>query len=113
MGWGSGRPLHRKGWGGEPFKSPDAVSRRGVQVYSGMLGAQGRTMVNAVPTMGQILAEFAPAYLAHVTPIESRFLADRHRDLEGQLGHIEDRNTRSIVAAMLLAGSTLGPFTKA
>ena len=81
-------------------------------MFSGMLGATGRTMVNAVPTMGQILAEFAPAYLAQVTPVESRFLADRHRAMEQQLGHIEDRNTKAIVAAMLLAGSTMGPFSK-
>ena len=81
-------------------------------MFSGMLGATGRTMVNAVPTMGQILAEFAPACLAHVTPVESQFLADRHRAVEQRLGHIEDRNTRAIVAAMLLAGSSMGPFTK-
>ena len=81
-------------------------------MFSGLLGATGRTMVNAVPTMGQILAEFAPAYLAHVTPVESQLLGDRHRAMEQQLGHIEDRNTRAIVAAMLLAGSTMGPFAK-
>jgi hypothetical protein len=81
-------------------------------MFSGMLGASGRTMVNAVPTMGQILAEFAPAYLAHVSPVESQFLADRHKALEQRLLHVEDRNTRAVVAAMLLSGSSLGPFAK-
>jgi len=72
----------------------------------------GRQLVNAVPTIGQILREFAPAYLSHISPIESQLLADRHRMMEAQLGHVEDRNTRAIVAPMLLSGSIVGPFTK-
>ncbi len=81
-------------------------------MFRGMLGASGRTMVNEVPTMGQIMAEFAPAYLTHITPVESQLLADRHKALEERLVHVEDRNTRAIVAAMLLSGSSLGPFAK-
>jgi hypothetical protein len=44
--------------------------------------------------------------------VESQFLADRHKALEQRLLHVEDRNTRAIVAAMLLSGSSLGPFAK-
>ncbi len=77
-----------------------------------MFGAMGRAMVGAVPTVGEILGEYAPAYLTHVSPVQSRFLADQHRMLEQELGHVEDRNTRAIVAAMLLAGSSIGPYAK-
>ena len=35
-----------------------------------------------------------------------------HKALEERLVHVEDRNTRAIVAAMLLSGSSLGPFAK-
>ncbi len=69
-------------------------------------------MVGAVPTVGEVLREYAPAYLAHVSPVQSQFLADQHKMLDQLLVHIEDRNTRAVVAAMLLAGSSVGPYAK-
>jgi len=81
-------------------------------LFSSMFGAMGRAMIGAVPTVGEVLREYAPAYLTHVSPIQSQFLADQHKMLEQQLVHIEDRNTRAIVAAMLLAGSSIGPYAK-
>ena len=81
-------------------------------MFRGMFYASGRAMVDAIPTLGQILREFAPSYLANVTPVMSQFLADQHRAMEQALGHVEDRNTRAIVAAMLLSGATVGPYAK-
>lgn len=69
-------------------------------------------MVGAVPTVGEVLKEYAPAYLTHVSPVQSQFLADQHKMLDQLLVHIEDRNTRAMVAAMLLAESSVGPYAK-
>ena len=81
-------------------------------LFSSMFGAMGRAMIGAVPTVGEVLREYAPAYLTHVSPIQSQFLADQHKMMEERLVHIEDRNTRAIVASMLLAGSSVGPYAK-
>ncbi len=70
-------------------------------------------MVDVISTVGQVLRSYAPAYLSRVGPVMSQFMADQHRMLEQYLSHIEDRNTRAVVAAMLLLATRAGSYSVA
>ena len=79
-------------------------------MFRGIMGVAGQQVIDAMPTYADFLRKFAPVYLQQVAPIMSQFLADSHRMVEANLGHIEDRNTRAVVAAMLLSGGAqFGP----
>ncbi len=79
-------------------------------MFRGFMGWAGEQVIESMPTFANFMQRFAPAYFAQLAPVMNQFLADNHRLLEAHLTHVEDRNTRAPVAAMLLSGAQFGPI---